>query len=55
MVVVVMMVTVVMVNLRKCRRREEHNRGKQQSLFHVRIIATTVGSQVPLLGYAVPG
>jgi hypothetical protein len=35
-VVVVMMVTV----LRKSRRRKEHDYGKQQSLFHVEIIAT---------------
>ena len=39
-----MMVTMVMVNLRKCRRREEHDRGEQQNLFHVGIIATTQGN-----------
>jgi hypothetical protein len=36
---VVMVVMVVMV-LRKSRRRKEHDHGKQQSVFHVQMIAT---------------
>jgi NADH:ubiquinone oxidoreductase subunit 6 (subunit J) len=49
-VVVVVMVTMMMVRLRKRGRREEQNCGKQQSLFHARMIAITVMIGVPLLG-----
>jgi hypothetical protein len=51
MVMVVMMAMMMMVRLRKCRSREEHDRGQQQNLFHVRIIATTMASPMPLLGH----
>ena len=40
---VVMVVMVVMV-LRKSRRRKEHDHGKQQSFFHVQIIATKLAT-----------
>jgi hypothetical protein len=47
--VVVMMVVVVMgvvvVVLRKSGPRKEHDHGKQQSLFHVQIIATKAPSE----------
>jgi hypothetical protein len=45
MMVVVVMGVVVMVVLRKSGPRKEHDHGKQQSLFHVQIIATKVPSQ----------
>jgi hypothetical protein len=35
-----MVVMVVMTGLRKSGRRKEHDHGKQQSLFHVQMIAT---------------
>jgi heme/copper-type cytochrome/quinol oxidase subunit 2 len=53
-VVVVIVVTMVMVRLRKSRRRKEQNCGKQQGLLHARMIAITVMTGIPLLGYTEP-
>jgi hypothetical protein len=53
-VVVVIVVTMVMVRLRKSRRRKEQNCGKQQGLLHARMIAITVMTGMPLLGYTEP-
>jgi hypothetical protein len=36
----VVVVTMMMVRLRKCGRRNHQDHGKKQSLFHVHIIAT---------------
>jgi hypothetical protein len=47
-------VTMVMVWLRKSRRRKEQNCGKQQGLLHARMIAITVTTWMPLLGYTEP-
>ena len=37
----VVVMTMMMVRLRKCRSRNHQDHGKKQSLFHVQIIATT--------------
>jgi hypothetical protein len=39
---VVMMMTTMVVRLSKSGRSKQHNRGKQQNLFHAHMIATTV-------------